>query len=329
MRATRESRVEWGSGDRAWRVWQGGVGPAGIRLSSLAGLDHADPERCHRLRRRLGLRIGWCPGAAATAAGRSWRRGANRSRRSLGSSRRESRTVSSRFGPGVPSTIGPAPMPFAFGGPESDPDRLDADGDGQACDALPCPCGCRKPRTEAEAEAEAGSDPRPDYLRNRRRHVAGTVACERPSLQGADDRDRHAGDQEARDTSRVRRQGRWRQSARAQLQPATDAARASTIATSQKSRCTSNPIALPGTFASSPSLSVNYGRTSGRTATTDTCSQYNRASRRRGHQKLERRCLQFAAEVTTPIGYPRRRSPRPGSPAQPGPSPSMLPRRPA
>ncbi len=27
------------------------------------------------------------------------------------------------------------------GGPDSDPDRLDADGDGRACDSLPCPCG--------------------------------------------------------------------------------------------------------------------------------------------------------------------------------------------
>jgi len=27
------------------------------------------------------------------------------------------------------------------GGPNSDPDRLDADGDGRACDSLPCPCG--------------------------------------------------------------------------------------------------------------------------------------------------------------------------------------------
>jgi len=27
------------------------------------------------------------------------------------------------------------------GGPDSDPDRLDADGDGKACDSLPCPCG--------------------------------------------------------------------------------------------------------------------------------------------------------------------------------------------
>ncbi|MEJ7785468.1 MAG: hypothetical protein WKF96_11740 [Solirubrobacteraceae bacterium] len=27
------------------------------------------------------------------------------------------------------------------GGPDSDPDRLDANGDGRACDSLPCPCG--------------------------------------------------------------------------------------------------------------------------------------------------------------------------------------------
>jgi endonuclease YncB( thermonuclease family) len=27
------------------------------------------------------------------------------------------------------------------GGPDADPDRLDADGDGTACDSLPCPCG--------------------------------------------------------------------------------------------------------------------------------------------------------------------------------------------
>jgi endonuclease YncB( thermonuclease family) len=39
------------------------------------------------------------------------------------------------------------------GGPDSDPDRLDADGDGVACDSLPCPC--------ASAQEAAGSPPKP------------------------------------------------------------------------------------------------------------------------------------------------------------------------
>ena len=30
---------------------------------------------------------------------------------------------------------------IARGGPDSDPDRLDADGDGRVCESLPCPCG--------------------------------------------------------------------------------------------------------------------------------------------------------------------------------------------
>jgi hypothetical protein len=67
------------------------------------------------------------------------------------------------------------------------------------------------------------------------------------------------------------------------IRPAERTAPLSTIATSQKSRCTSNPIAL----TSSSSTSLNKWRTSGRTTTTDTCSQHTRASRRANTEKPE------------------------------------------
>jgi hypothetical protein len=50
---------------------------------------------------------------------------------------------------------------------------------------------------------------------------------------------------------------------------------ASQIATSQKSRCTSNPIALPSDPLTTTSSPRWTGRTSGRTTTTDTCSRHN------------------------------------------------------
>ena len=69
----------------------------------------------------------------------------------------------------------------------------------------------------------------------------------------------------------------------------------SQIAISQKSRCTSNPIALPTALttatATSPSSGqpTMNGRTVGTTTTTDTRSQRNRASRRGGHRKARAR----------------------------------------
>ena len=68
----------------------------------------------------------------------------------------------------------------------------------------------------------------------------------------------------------------------------------SQIAISQKSRCTSNPIALPTAVTTavtspSPDRATMNGRTVGTTTTTDTRSQRNRASRRGGHRKARAR----------------------------------------
>jgi hypothetical protein len=68
------------------------------------------------------------------------------------------------------------------------------------------------------------------------------------------------------------------------IRPAERSAPLSTIATSQKSRCTSSPIALPTALTSSPSARPTKWRTSGQTTTTDTCSRHIRASRRGGHR---------------------------------------------
>ena len=64
------------------------------------------------------------------------------------------------------------------------------------------------------------------------------------------------------------------------IRPAERTVPASAIATSQKSRCTSIPIAL---HHSSPPRARRCGSSGGQTTQTDSCSQHNRASRRGGH----------------------------------------------
>ena len=99
------------------------------------------------------------------------------------------------------------------------------------------------------------------------------------------------------------------------IRPAERSAPPSTIATSQKSRCTSNPIALP-TDPTSPSSSDEW-RTSGRTTTTDACSRHIRASRRGGHRNSP------SSKLIVQNGLPNhvlRESPCPGRPTvRPGP----------
>ena len=100
------------------------------------------------------------------------------------------------------------------------------------------------------------------------------------------------------------------------IRPAERTAPPSQIATSQKSRCTSNPIALP-TAPTSPSSLVNEWRTSGRTTTTDACSRHIRASRRGGHRNSP------SSKLIVQNGLPNRvlrESPCPGRPTvRPGP----------
>ena len=84
-------------------------------------------------------------------------------------------------------------------------------------------------------------------------------------------------------------------SGRGWIRPAERSRPSATIATSQKSRCTSSASAL----TSSSSLSTTKGRTGGQTTSTDPRSRRNRASRRGGHRKA------------------RARSPSPKRPAQP------------
>ena len=90
----------------------------------------------------------------------------------------------------------------------------------------------------------------------------------------------------------------------------------SQIATSQKSRCTSNPIALPSALTHTSS-SIDIGENSGQTTTTDTRSQRTRASRRGGHRITtgSQPIVQTGPPTTFPKKAPQPRSPlttRPG-----------------
>ena len=79
------------------------------------------------------------------------------------------------------------------------------------------------------------------------------------------------------------------------------------IATSQKSRCASMPIALPIAFFTmnlQSQMTSLRGRSAGKTTTTDTCSRHTRASRRGDHRQ------KHELEAHRPKRPTRLRSPR-------------------